>query len=112
MISRIDRQAASGDTPDLPPPRRIHVVGKILRTLFIATLIVVTARVASPQNEHLSSIYETPSDLVRLVLGLSVCLWLTIHLFVAPKDDDAFRTWFYLGLAVLPLAVITTIVIW
>ena len=112
MISRIDRQPASGDTPGLLPPRSIRVVGKILRTLFIATLIIVTARVAGPQNESLSSIYETPSDLARLVLGLSVCLWLATHLFVVPKDEDAFRTWFYLGLAILPLAVITTIVIW
>jgi hypothetical protein len=112
MISRIDRQTASGDTPGFQPPLRIRVVGKIFRALFIVTLIVVTARVASPQNERLSTIYETPSDLVRLVLGLSVCLWLAIHLFVAPKDEGAFRTWFYLGLAVLPLAVITTVVIW
>ena len=96
-----------------PPAPTPHSRGrKDSSRAFIATLIVVTARVASPQNERLSSIYETPSDLVRLMLGLSVCLWLAIHLFVAPKDEGAFRTWFYLGLAILPLAVITTIVIW
>jgi hypothetical protein len=112
MISGIDRHPASGDTPSLLPSRRIRMAGKILRALFIVILIVVTVRVASPQNESFSSIYETPSDLVRLALGLAVCLWLAIHLFIAPKDDGAYRTWFYLGLAILPLAVITTIVIW
>lgn len=112
MISGIDRQPASGDTPGLPLPRHIRVAGKLLRALFIVTLIVVAARVSSPQNESLWSIYETPSDLVRLALGLLVCLWLAIHLFIAPKDEGAYRTWFYLGLALLPLAVITAIVIW
>ncbi len=112
MISGIDRQTASGDAPGLSLPRHIRVAGRLLRALFIVTLIVVTARVASPQNESLWSIYETPSDLVRLALGLSVCLWLAIHLFIAPKDEGAYRTWFYLGLALLPLAVITAIVIW
>jgi hypothetical protein len=112
MISGIDRQPASGDTPGFLPPRRMRVAGKILRALFILILIVITARVASPQNESLWSIYETPSDLVRLLLGLTVCLWLAIHLFIAPRDQGAYRTWFYLGIALLPLAIITTIVIW
>jgi hypothetical protein len=112
MISGIDRQPASGDTPGFLPSRRTRVAGKILRALFILILIVITARVASPQNESLWSIYETPSDLVRLLLGLTVCLWLAIHLFIAPRDQGAYRTWFYLGIALLPLAIITTIVIW
>lgn len=112
MTSGIDRHPASGDTPGPLPSRRIRVAGKTLRALFIVILIVVTVRVASPQNESFLSIYETPSDLVRLALGLAVCLWLATHLFIAPKDDSAYRTWFYLGLAILPLAVITTIVIW
>ncbi len=112
MITGINRQHASGDTPGFLPSRSIRMAGKVLRALFILILIVVTARVASPQNESLWSIYETPSDLVRLALGLSACLWLAIHLFITPKDEGAYRTWFYLGLAILPLAVITTIVIW
>jgi len=90
----------------------MRAAGKVLRALFILILIIITARVASPQNESLWSIYETPSDLVRLLLGLIVCLWLAIHLFITPKDQGAYRTWFYLGIALLPLAIITTIAIW
>lgn len=112
MISGIDRRPASGDMPGFLPQRRIRVAGKILRALFILILIVITARVAGPQNESLRSIYETPSDLVRLLLGLAVCIWLAIHLFIVPKDQGAYRTWFYLGIALLPLAIITAIVIW
>lgn len=84
----------------------------ILRALFIGILIAVTARVASPQTESIWSVYETPGDLIRIGLGFSVCLWLAIHVFTLPKDAEACRTWLYLGIAVLPLAIICAVVIW
>jgi hypothetical protein len=102
----------SGSTPGRQPSGGVRVAGKILRAVFILILIVITARVASPQSERVWTIYETPGDLVRLGLGLSVCLWLAVHLFIAPKDEGAYQTWFYLGLAILPLAVICTVVVW
>jgi hypothetical protein len=95
-----------------PPSKRVRITGMILRALFIGILIVVTARVASPQTESFWSAYETPGDLIRIAMGLSVCLWLAVHAFILPKDAEAFRTWLYLGLAVLPLALICAIVIW
>jgi hypothetical protein len=95
-----------------PPSRRVRIAGMILRALFIGILIVVTARVASPQTERFWSAYETPGDLIRIGLGLSVCLWLAVHVFILPKDAEAYRTWLYLGLAVLPLALLCAIVIW
>src|SRR5260370_15284823 len=95
-----------------PPSRRVRMAGMFLRALFIGILIVVTARVASPQNESFWSAYETPGDLIRMALGLSVCLWLAVHVFILPKDAEAFRTWFYLGLAILPLALLCAVVVW
>ena len=95
-----------------PPSSRVRIAGKILRALFIGILIVVTARVASPQTKSFWSAYETPGDLIRMALGFSVCLWLAVHVFILPKDAEAYRTWLYLGLAVLPLALICAIVIW
>jgi hypothetical protein len=94
------------------PSRRVRIAGIALRALFIALLIAVTARVSSPQTESIWSAYETPGDLIRMALGFSVCLWLAIHAFILPKDAEAYRTWLYLGLAVLPLALICAIVIW
>lgn len=38
---------------------RVRIAGIILRALFICILIVVTARVASPQTESFWSAYET-----------------------------------------------------
>ena len=92
--------------------RHVRVAGIIFRALFIAILIVVTARVASPQTERFWSAYETPGDLIRMGLGLSVCLWLAVHAFILPRDAEAFRTWLYLGLAILPLALLCAVVVW
>jgi hypothetical protein len=94
------------------PSGRVRIAAIILRALFIGLLIVVTARVASPQTERFWSAYETPGDLIRMALGFSVCLWLAVHVFILPKDAEAYRTWLYLGLAVLPLALLCAIVIW
>jgi len=91
---------------------RVRTAAIILRALFLLILIAVTARVASPQSEKFWSAYETPGDLIRLGLGLSVCLWLAVHIFILPKDAEAYRTWLYLGLAVLPLAILCAFVIW
>jgi hypothetical protein len=97
---------------NIPPSSSVRIAGMILRVLFIAVLFVVTARVASPQTESFWSAYKTPGDLIRMALGLSVCLWLAVHVFIVPKDAEAYRTWLYLGLAVLPLAVLCAFVIW
>jgi hypothetical protein len=75
-------------------------------------LTLITARVASPQMEHLTSIYETPGDLIRVLMGVGVCAWFIFNLFILPKDPGAYRTWMYLGIAILPLSVLCAIVIW
>jgi F0F1-type ATP synthase membrane subunit a len=90
----------------------IWLGGLAVRTIFIAILIAITARVASPQLEHIWSVWETPSDLIRVALGLAVCIWLLVHLFIVPKDPGGYRTWVYLGWVILPLSVLCTIVIW
>lgn len=99
-------------TAGTQPPIAIRIAGLVFRTLVIAVLIVATARVASPQNETLLSVYDTPADLIRLLIGLVVCAWFVVHMFILPKDAEGYRTWVYLGLAVLPLAIVMMIVIW
>jgi TRAP-type C4-dicarboxylate transport system permease small subunit len=93
-------------------PLRLRVAGAILRALFIGALVVVTVRVSAPQSETIWSAYETPGDLIRLALGFGVCLWIVVHLFMLPKDPEAYRTWLYLGLAVVPFAVLCAIYLW
>jgi TRAP-type C4-dicarboxylate transport system permease small subunit len=73
--------------------RSVWLGGLAVRTIFIAILIVVTARVANPQMEHIWSLWETPGDVVRVALGVAVCGWLLVHIFILPKDAAGYRTW-------------------
>jgi hypothetical protein len=94
------------------PPSHIWYGGVAVRTVFLIVLTVLTARVASPQIERLSSLYETPGDLIRVLMGVGVCAWFVVNLFILPKDAGAYRTWMYLGLALLPLSVLCAFVVW
>ncbi len=105
-------QANKAGKPDPQPPLHVWLGGVAVRTLFLIVLTVLTARVASPQIERLSSLYETPGDLIRVLMGLGVCAWFIVHLFILPKDAGAYRTWMYLGLAVIPLSVLGIFVVW
>jgi hypothetical protein len=105
--------AMSAKNPvEIPPPPAVRRTGLIFRTIFICILVVITARVASPEVEHIWSVYETPGDLIRVVLGFAVCVWLIVHLFVLPKDAAGYRTWFYMGFALIPLSILLSVVIW
>jgi hypothetical protein len=99
-------------TPGATIPMGLRILAIILRALFIGALVAVTVRVSSPQSENLASVYETPGDLIRLALGIAVCLWIVIHLFMLPRTAEGYRTWVYLGLVVAPLSWAVAIVIW
>ena len=93
-------------------PASVWIAGVTVRALFIIMLMVVTARVASPQIENLRSVFETPSDLIRVALGFAVCAWFVVQIFILPKDADAYKIWIYLGVAVLPLSLLCAIIAW
>src|ERR1700733_2191479 len=101
---------AKKSKPDVP--FGIWIGGVAIRTVFLLVLTVLTVRVASPQTETIWSVFETPGDLIRVALGLAVCVWLVVNLFILPKDDGAYRTWLYLGPAILPLTVLCAVVVW
>ncbi len=104
--------SAKNKPVETPPPPGVRRTGLIFRTIFICILVVITARVASPEVEHIWSVYETPGDLIRVVLGFAVCVWLIVHLFVLPKDAAGYRTWFYMGFALIPLSILLGVVTW
>jgi hypothetical protein len=108
LQAKTNRLGRSDAKPALP----IWFAGVAARTLFLIVLTIITARVASPQIERLSSVYGTPSDLVRVLVGVGVCAWLIINLFILPKDSGAYRTWMYLGLGVIPLSMLCAVVVW
>lgn len=97
--------------PTTITPRQ-RIAGLILRTVLIASLVIVMLHVSMPQSASIWTAYDAPSDLIRLALGLAACLWVGIQGFAMPKDPGAFRTWLYLGLAAVPFLVICIIGIW
>ena len=71
----------------------MRIAGIVLRSIFLCALLVVTVWVSVPLNESIWSVYETPGDLVRVALGVIVCVWILFHLFMLPKDAEGYRTW-------------------
>jgi hypothetical protein len=98
--------------PNRDVPVGLRIAATVLRTLFIAVLVLITFRVSRPQNETFWTAYDTPSDLVLMLLGFAVVVWLVFQLFRGPRDLDGYRTWFYLGLAAVPFSIICLIAVW
>jgi len=92
----------------------LHIAGTALRVAFLAILVVITLRVSLPQNETLLTIYDTPGDLIRMVLGLGVCAWVGAQLFLAraPRDTLGHEIWVKFGLVAVPFALICLIAVW
>jgi hypothetical protein len=90
----------------------LRIAAILLRTVFICLLIAVTLSVSAPQNETVWTVYETPADLVRVLLGIGASVWLVFQLFRAPADESSQRTWIYLGLAAVPCGLLLLFVIW
>jgi hypothetical protein len=90
----------------------VRMASGALRTAFIALLLILTVRISLPQSEAIRTAYDTPGDLLRMALGLAVCVWIAIQFFAAPKDAQGYRTWLYLGLVAVPFAAICVIAMW
>jgi len=101
---------ASVTTP--AAPTLVRIVGLLLRAVFLVALVVVAIRVSAPQSETVWSAYETPGDLIRLLLGAAVAIGILVQLFRPPKDAQAYRTWAYLGIILGPLAVAVAVAAW
>jgi hypothetical protein len=93
-------------------PVGMRVAGAILRLVFVVCLSVLTLRVSLPQNETIWTAYDSPGDLVRLLLGVAVCVWIVVQLFKPPHDAQGYRTWLYFGIAAVPFALLCVYVFW
>jgi hypothetical protein len=93
FLSKLMRECAMAANIDLPvnttkksepkPSAQVWIGGVLVRTLFLIVL-----------------------------LGFGVCAWFIVNLFILPKDAGAYRTWMYLGVTVLPLALLCAFVVW
>jgi hypothetical protein len=110
-------QSRTEEPPEATLERRkvpvlLRAAGLILRAIFLCTLIVIAIRVSAPQSETIWSAYETPGDLLRLVLGAAVAIGILVQLFRPPKDAHAYRTWALLGIFLTPLALVVAFAAW
>jgi hypothetical protein len=82
----MNAQHPPGDETQLAAvPMRLRMLAMFLRALFFGALVAVIARLSSPQSETIWTVYDTPGDLIRLALGIAVCLWVVIRFFMFPK---------------------------
>jgi len=88
----------------------MRIGGVLLRTLFLIALAVMTLRVSIPQDVWAPHV--TSGDLIRLALGMVLCVAIAIQLFKLPKDHESRRIWFFFGLAAVPITVIFAVGIW
>lgn len=91
---------------------RLRLAGIACRSLFLIVIAVLAARVSAPQRIGPSWWNVGSGDLVRAIVGLAFCLWTLAHLFILPKDPAAYRTWIYLGAAIVPLILLWAIAVW
>jgi hypothetical protein len=106
------RHKSGAQQTDSTVPPRLRLVSTILRTVFIVALVVTIVHVSMPQSETLWTIYDTPGDLLRFVLGLAAAAWIAVQLFAMPKDLHAHRTWLRVGLVAVPFVLICIVAIW
>jgi hypothetical protein len=106
------RYPAGAKRPEIRISPRQRMLALVLRTIFIAALVVVIVHVSMPQSASLWAAYDAPADLVRLMFGFAICAWLALQLFILPTDPGAYRTWLYLGLAAVPFVVICIVGVW
>jgi hypothetical protein len=90
----------------------VWLAATVLRTLFICIVLLMVVAVSMPQSETIWSAYETPNDLIRMALGLAVCVWLVVQLLRGPADASAYRTWLYLGAVAVPFALVCLLALW
>ncbi|HEY2186328.1 MAG TPA: hypothetical protein VGH39_15160 [Xanthobacteraceae bacterium] len=93
-------------------PLHLRVAAIVLRSIFVSALLAITVRVSTPQSETIWTVFDSLGDVIRLILGLVVCVWIVAHLFMLPKDPEGYRTWVYLGMALAPLALACAIAVW
>ena len=98
--------------PSSNASRGVRIAATFLRAMLIGTLVLLMWHISLPQNETIWTAYDTPRDLVRVALGLVVCVWLLVQLFRGPRDAYGYRTWLYLGIVAVPFALICLVAIW
>jgi hypothetical protein len=79
-----------------PVPKYLRVAGAFVRSLFIVTLMAVTWSLSMPLKatgfEHFST-----GELIRVAIGVLICIGMILELPRQPRDVEGYRTWVFIG---------------
>jgi hypothetical protein len=90
--------------PSSKVPIRLKLAGMLFRSLFLIVLIVVTARISLPETLNSGTLaHFALADFARMAIGITVCVFLFVQLFRRPIDDNGYKVWSYIGLALTSL---------
>jgi hypothetical protein len=80
--------------------RRKRLVGLFFRTAFILAFGLGALWASLPAESGYSGIGNLPpADLLRVGMGIVVCIGAIIQAFILPKDEGAYTTWTRIGIA-------------
>lgn len=76
------------------------IFGKVFRSLFIVALAFLVLWSSWPAGRGFATFNSLPTpDLIRVALGIGVCLAALVQVFIRPRDAGAYKTWGYMGVA-------------
>jgi hypothetical protein len=80
--------------------RRINVLGIFFRSAFILAFGFGALWSSLPATGSFATVASWPiTEKIRAVLGVVVCLGAILQTFNLPKDEQAYTTWIYIGVA-------------
>ena len=75
-------------------------VGLLFRSLFIVAFALGVLWSSLPADGGFAILTKLPTpDLIRVVLGIIICIAAVVHVFIRPRDEEAYKTWAYIGVA-------------
>ena len=79
----------------------MKIAGVIARSIFIVTLIAITWSVSIPENMSASALARySLADYMRIAIGIAMCVGMGVALVRLPKDEAAYKTWTFIGIAI------------
>jgi hypothetical protein len=76
------------------------IAGIVFRSLFIVALALGVLWSSLPADRGFVALNSLPTpDLIRVGLGMGICLVVLVQVFIRPRDEGAYKTWAYIGVA-------------
>jgi hypothetical protein len=82
-------------------------VGLLFRSLFIVAFALGVLWSSLPGGSGFATLNKLPTpDLIRVALGIIISIAAVVHVFIRPKDEEAYKTWAYIGVAVVSVLLV------